>query len=140
MKRTKIITKHHIGKSLLYYRNKKNSKLSKDVASNRLSEKEMINQVWSKGEVVANNNPNEYRKDKCGAWIYFAHYKNRDSEYGWEIDHVEFRDDDAIGDLNNLRPLQWQNYVCKGSGELTCIVTSDKESNGPIKIKMNTKV
>ena len=133
MKRTKILTKHLIGKSLLYYRNKENSDLFKEAASIRLSEEEIISKVWAKGQPVENNNPDEYRKDECGAWIYFSHYNNRDSQYGWEIDHISCIDDEDLENLNNLRPLQWQNFVCKGSGELACIVTSNKTSNGPNK-------
>tara|TARA_B100000686_G_scaffold57111_1_gene61325 strand:- start:16949 stop:17359 length:411 start_codon:yes stop_codon:yes gene_type:complete len=133
MKRTKVLAKHPIGKSLQYYRNKESRALIKKFASKRLSEKEIIGKVWAKGKAVENNDPDKYRKDECGAWIYFSHYSNRDSQYGWEIDHINLIEDDPLENLNNLRPLQWQNFVCKGSGELACIVTSNKTSNGPNK-------
>jgi hypothetical protein len=97
------------------------------------TDEKLISKVWAKGQITGSNNPNEYRKDKCGAWIYFSHYSNRSSQYGWEIDHIKFVDHVASDDLNNLRPLQWQNYACKGSGELACIVTANKTNNGPTK-------
>tara|TARA_B110000438_G_scaffold150255_1_gene144468 strand:- start:447 stop:848 length:402 start_codon:yes stop_codon:yes gene_type:complete len=133
MKRDKISAKSIIGKSLSYYRDRGNKELVKDNLVMPFDEK-IIRDVWAKGEVVGSNNPDEYRKDECGAWMYFSHYSNRNSQYGWEIDHIEFKDHATSKDLNNLRPLQWQNYACKGSGELACIVTANKENNGPTKV------
>ncbi len=133
MKRTKIIAESVIGKSLSYYRNSANGTLIKGNSIMPFDEK-IISDVWAKGQVAGSNNPDEYRKDECGAWMYFSHYRNRGSQYGWEIDHITFVDHVASDDLNNLRPLQWQNYACKGSGALTCIVTANKTNNGPTKI------
>ena len=133
MKRTKIIAESVIGKSLSYYRNSANGTLIKG-NSIMPFDKKIISDVWAKGQVAGSNNPGEYRKDECGAWMYFSHYSNRNSQYGWEIDHITFVDHVASSDLNNLRPLQWQNYACKGSGELACIVTANKINNGPTKI------
>jgi hypothetical protein len=133
MKRDKISVKKIIGKSLSYYRNRGNEELTKDNLVIPFDEK-IISDVWAKGQMVGSNNPDEYRKDECGAWMYFSHYSNRNSQYGWEIDHIEFVDHVASGDLINLRPLQWQNNACKGSGELACIVTANKTNNGPTKV------
>jgi len=133
MKRDKISAKSIIGKSLTYYRDRENKELTKNNLVMPFNEK-LIRDVWAKGQVVGSNNPDEYRKDECGAWMYFSHYSNRNSQYGWEIDHIEFVDHVASKDLNNLRPLQWQNNTCKGSGELACIITANKENNGPTKV------
>ena len=133
MKRDKIFAKCVIGKSLTYYRNRRNEELAKDNLVMPFNEK-LIRDVWAKGEVVGSNNPDEYRKDECGAWMYFSHFSNRNSQYGWEIDHIEFVDHVASENLSNLRPLQWQNNACKGSGELACIITANKEKNGPTKV------
>ncbi len=133
MKRTKIIAERFNGKSLSYYRNSANGTLIKGNSFMPFDEK-IISDVWAKGQVAGSNNPDEYRKDECGAWMYFSHYNNKGSQYGWEIDHIAFVNHVASDDLNNLRPLQWQNYACKGSGELTCIVTANKTNNGPTKI------
>jgi len=133
MKRDKISAKSIIGKSLSYYRNRGNEELIKDSLVIPFDEK-IISDVWAKGQVVGSNNPDEYRKDECGAWMYFSHYSNRNSQYGWEIDHIKFVDHVASRDLINLRPLQWQNNACKGSGELACIVTANKSNNGPTKV------
>jgi len=117
MKRTKIIAESVIGKSLSYYRNSANGTLIKGNSIMPFDEK-IISDVWAKGQVAGSNNPDEYRKDECGAWMYFSHYRNRGSQYGWEIDHITFVDHVASDDLNNLRPLQWQNYACSTVAEL----------------------
>ena len=87
---------------------------------------ETIQAVWEKGKTVSNNNPTEWRKDECGAWIARNHYGNRSSQYGWEIDHISPGGSDAVG---NLRPLQWENNVNKSDGRLKCNVTSSGTKN-----------
>lgn len=78
--------------------------------------------IWNKARVVDGYDSNKYRQDACGAWIVYDDYQNRDSIYGWEVDHiypmsklkcigVEQKD---IDDVRNLRPLNWKNNVSKG--------------------------
>jgi len=86
------------------------------------SEDENVQDVWEKGEVVPGQDANKWRKDKCGAWIGRDMYGDRESKYGWEIDHI---DPEGGHDLPNLRPLQWENNVDKSDKKrLTCVVTS----------------
>ena len=85
-----------------------------------------IQQAWKKGKVDSNNDPAEWRKDDCGAWIARNQYGNRNSQYGWEIDHISPGGSDTIG---NLRPLQWENNVDKSDGRLKCNVTADGTEN-----------
>ena len=49
---------------------------------------EQIQKVWEKATVVPNTDPKVLRKDKCGAWIAHIQYGNRNSKFGWEIDHI----------------------------------------------------
>jgi hypothetical protein len=88
-----------------------------------------IQKVWEKGTVVPNNDPNVWRKDECGAWIGRSEYGNRDSQYGWEIDHITPVSEGGGDDLSNLRPLQWQNNAEKQGGRLTCPVTASGTQN-----------
>lgn len=90
-----------------------------------MSEEE-IQKVWEKGKIVENYNKDKYRKDKCDAWIIREKYGDRNSIYGWEIDHI---DPNGPDDLSNLRPLQWKNNVAKGEGRLECPVTSKGNEN-----------
>lgn len=87
---------------------------------------EMIKNVWEKGQIVGGNAPEEWRKDECGAWIGWKFYGNRNSTYGWEIDHITPNGPDT---LSNLRPLQWENNVDKRDGRLKCNVTASGTSN-----------
>lgn len=90
---------------------------------------EQIQKVWEKGKIVANIDPNVYRKDECDAWIARKQYGNRNSVYGWEIDHIRPVSNGGGEELSNLRPLQWENNLSKSDGRLVCIVTADKETN-----------
>lgn len=83
--------------------------------------------VWRKGSTVDTVDGMEWRKDACGAWMGFKYYGDRNSRYGWEVDHVDPSGGDA---LSNLQPLQWENNVAKGDGKkLVCVVTSQGNKN-----------
>ena len=83
--------------------------------------------VWRKGKIIPRVDPNQWRKDACGAWIAASAYGNRDSAYGWEIDHVNGNSSDDRFD--NLQPLHWMNNVAKSDGALVCVVTSEGNKN-----------
>jgi hypothetical protein len=85
--------------------------------------------VWGKGTIANPNNPGEWRKDECGAWIEFSRYGDRNSQYGWEIDHITSVDHGGTDALSNLRPLQWQNNASKNAGRLVCVVTANGTNN-----------
>jgi len=74
--------------------------------------------VWSRGRIVIGNDPKIWRKDICGAWIKWDRYGNRDSLYGWEVDHMNPSGGDSIV---NLQPLQWENNLAKSDGRIKCV-------------------
>jgi len=82
---------------------------------------ETAQEVWKKGIVVSGFDSAEWRKDRCGAWISWNKYGDRNSIYGWEIHHI------AGGE--ETEPLQWDNNVATGDGRLTCVVTSSANKN-----------
>ncbi|MEI6659886.1 MAG: HNH endonuclease signature motif containing protein [bacterium] len=83
-----------------------------------------LSTIWSKGIVVAGYDMNVFRKDLCGAWISWREYGNRDSDNGWEVDHV-FPESKGGSDLiSNLRPLHWKNNARKSDGSLVCAVSA----------------
>ena len=71
---------------------------------------EDIQKVWEKGEVVTGQDASKWRKDKCGALIGRNVYGDRESKYGWEIDHIE---PDGGNDLSNLRPPITMGKQCR---------------------------
>lgn len=90
---------------------------------------DVIQQVWGKAQIVAGNSSNEWRKDQCGAWMGLQFYGNRNSQYGWEIDHIEPIDSGGTDELSNLRPLQWENNASKQQGKLICSITAQGKNN-----------
>jgi len=84
-------------------------------------DEKMIEAVWRKSLFVPGYT---WRKDQqCGAPIKREEYGNRESKYGWEIDHINPVGSD---NLENLQPLQWENNVAKSDsrgGRWTCAVT-----------------
>lgn len=97
-------------------------------ASMAFSEEEKL-EVWKKGDVVSGVDSAVWRKDQCGAWINFAKYGERNSDYGWEVDHIKPVSKDGGDNLGNLRPLHWKNNAAKSDGRLSCAITSDGNKN-----------
>lgn len=89
-----------------------------------------IDQVWAKAQYVSQDNEkNGYRKDQCGAWIKRPDYGNRNSLYGWEIDHIKPLSNGGSDDISNLRPLHWKNNAAKADGRLVCVLKADGGKN-----------
>lgn len=75
---------------------------------------ELIEAVWQKGQVIPNNNPNEFRQDYASAWIRREDY-GKNTIYGWVIDHIRPRSKGGTDGIENLVPLQYQNS-CRRKG------------------------
>ncbi len=90
---------------------------------------ETVQKVWEKGKIVSGNDSSKWRKDQCGAWMSRSQHGNRDSQYGWEIEHIKPDSEGGGDELSNLRPLQWQNNASKQGGKLTCPITASGVDN-----------
>lgn len=71
--------------------------------------REVVEQVWQLAQTVPGNDPAIWRKDERGAWLHRLAYRDRNSEFGWEIADLGYRMRN-LG-LASLRPMQWQNHV-----------------------------
>ena len=69
--------------------------------------------VWNKGTTIPNYDAAEWRHDAFGNSISFAAYGDRDSDYGWEIDHIVPVAEGGDDLLANLRPLHWKANVAR---------------------------
>ena len=92
---------------------------------------ELVKAVWEKGAIVDDFDEDLIRKDACGAWIVFEEYGNRESDFGWEVDHVYPRSRGGDDIIDNLRPLNWRNNESKGNDfpEYQCAVCAQNENN-----------
>ena len=73
-----------------------------------------VQDVWDKATVVKGYDKDNVRQDACGAWIIRNHYGMRDSDFGWEIDHVYPLALGGDDDPANLRAMHWENNLAKG--------------------------
>ena len=95
---------------------------------------ELKNIAWCSALIIPEHNPDHIRQDACGAWIVYEDYNNRDSMFGWEIDHIypvsrlrclgvpEVLWDNPL----NIRALHWRNNLSKGNES---VVTDEGATN-----------
>lgn len=79
-------------------------------------ENDTLNEIWEKGKIVEGQDPDEFRKDICGAWMGKRFFGKHNSQYGWEAD-------------NNEGPMQWQNWEARKEGKQFCVVISSRIRN-----------
>lgn len=70
--------------------------------------------VWEKGRVIPDFDAAIWRWDDYGSVMKFADYGNRNSEHGWEIDHIVASALGGGDGIVNLRPLNWRNNAALG--------------------------
>lgn len=113
---------------------------------------ELLDAIWSKGLTDANYDSDHVRKDACGAWMIREQYGNRESPFGWEVDHIYPESkltainvpQQVINDLSNLRPLNWKNNDSKQDDypnyHSTCKAEDDHNVDCDDEKVVNTKV
>lgn len=69
--------------------------------------------VWEMGQEIPKYSPDEWRWDKCGKVMKWDEHGNRNSDVGWEIDHINPVSNGGDDNLINLQPLNWKNNLDK---------------------------
>jgi hypothetical protein len=89
-----------------------------------------IQAVWEKGNEVENYEPNDYRKDVVGAWMQRTQYGQK-TKLGWSVDHVYPESKGGDEDIDNLRPMHWENNLSKSNDypDYKAVKTSEGNSN-----------
>ena len=72
-----------------------------------------IERVWQLAIPVEGFSPDQIRRDYAGALIMKEYYGDRNSIFGWEIDHIIPIEKGGYNVLWNYAPLQWENNMQK---------------------------
>jgi len=70
--------------------------------------------AWNRAKEIPNYDKNVWRWDCYGRPIRWHDHGNRNSEHGWEIDHVIPVSKGGGDHLPNLQALHWRHNVAKG--------------------------
>ncbi|MEQ8755271.1 MAG: HNH endonuclease signature motif containing protein [Coleofasciculus sp. G1-WW12-02] len=108
------------GNGIYTYRLKEEGMDIGEKAAEVAKESLRIQGIWEKAYIVPGYNPRVWRIDQCRTWIKRDEYGNRQSPYGWEMDHIIPKSKGGSDHLFNLRPLQWYNNARRQAGYLTC--------------------
>ena len=70
--------------------------------------------VWWKGRQIPNYDSTEWMHDIAGRVMKWSEHGNRNSKFGWEIDHIYPVALGGEDDMSNLQPLNWETNAKKG--------------------------
>ena len=70
--------------------------------------------AWNRANSIAGSDVRAWRRDDYGNDIRYADYGDRDSEFGWEIDHVKPLARGGLDIDSNLRALHWRVNASRG--------------------------
>jgi hypothetical protein len=86
--------------------------------------RETRDRIWQMGRAMPDRDPTEWRKDECGAWMFYEHFGSEDSEFGWKIVNVVAGSPDLA---ENLRPFHRDNDFNRNTARAVCHVRADRE-------------
>ncbi len=72
--------------------------------------------LWDKAKKIPGKNPDLYRQDPYRNIMYKSSY-GKDTEMGWEIDHINPKANGGSDDIRNLQPLNTAKNREKGASK-----------------------
>ena len=69
--------------------------------------------AWAKASKARGKDPAKYRRDDLGNEIFYGSY-GKDSEMGWQIDHIKPKSKGGSDNIRNLRALKTEANRLKG--------------------------
>ena len=76
-------------------------------------DKQTIDAVWNKAQIIKNSDPAIYRHDVLGNTLYHGSY-GKQTIMGWEIDHIKPVSKGGTDDIKNLQALNSGANAKKG--------------------------
>ena len=70
--------------------------------------------AWNHAALIPGRDGNEWRMDDYGCRIRFSDYGDRESDFGWEIDHIVPLARGGLDIDSNLRALYWAVNASRG--------------------------
>ena len=78
-----------------------------------MANKEQIDKAWGNAKKIRGKDPDQYRQDPYGNQMYRPSY-GKDSEQGWEVDHIKPKARGGSDATRNLQALNTQVNRDKG--------------------------
>lgn len=78
-------------------------------------EEETKKAVWNKAKIIPGYDENVWRRDSCGLVIMYREFGNRETDLGWEVDHITPVIHGGTDELENLQALNWNANEDKGN-------------------------
>jgi hypothetical protein len=95
-----------------------NEELGREIFDVRTND--LLEEVWESAAISSEKEPDKWRKDGFGAWIYKDEY-NKSTTYGWRIVTNQYH--------GKQLPFHWRNTERNKNGDILCKIQSAGQEN-----------
>ena len=82
-----------------------------------MASEKLKKQIWDKAKKIKGKDPSKYRSDPYGNKIFYQSY-GKQSEMGWEIDHIAPKSRGGSDYIRNLQALKTQVNRTKSNSKV----------------------